>query len=188
MATRWYDQVYLPNHPRAGTNGNVFVHVIVAEQKIGRYLKPEEVVHHINMNKHDNRPDNLLVVATNSDHAAIHKGCNYELDDDGVAHAIKKVRFCKVCGKTISYGSEMCLDCWHEFLNKNSAPYKIVDGHCVIITRDELKHKIRQKSFVSIGKEFGVCDNTIRKWCKKYNLPFRTKDIKEYTDEEWVNI
>ena len=54
MATRWYDQVYLPNHPRAGTNGNVFVHVIVAEQKIGRYLKPEEVVHHINMNKHDN--------------------------------------------------------------------------------------------------------------------------------------
>lgn len=40
------------------------------------------------------------------------------------------------------------------------------------LSRKELKKRIREKPFTSIGKEFRVSDNTIRKWCKKYNLPF----------------
>ena len=35
---------------------------------------------------------------------------------------------------------------------------------------------------------FGVTDNAIRKWCKLYNLPFKVKDIKTYSDEEWEKI
>lgn len=37
-------------------------HRIVAEQKIGRTLKQNEIVHHINGNRKDNRPDNLEVM------------------------------------------------------------------------------------------------------------------------------
>jgi len=47
---------------------------------------------------------------------------------------------------------------------------------------------IRTNSFVSIGKQYGVSDNAVRKWCDGYKLPRRKRDIKEYTDEEWKDI
>ena len=46
-------------------------HRIVAEKKIGRNLKSNEVVHHINGNKQDNHPDNLVVL-TRSQHIKEH--------------------------------------------------------------------------------------------------------------------
>lgn len=55
-------------------------------------------------------------------------------------------------------------------------------------SRDELKQLIRTTPFVKIGKQFGVSDNAIRKWCDFYNLPRRICDIKKYTDEEWATI
>lgn len=57
-----------------------------------------------------------------------------------------------------------------------------------VITRNTLKDLIRTKPFTIIAKEYNVTDNAIRKWCIKYNLPKRTKDIKSYTDEEWIYI
>lgn len=48
------------------------VHRQVAEQMLGRKLKPREVVHHINRDKRDNRPENLMVFACQADHAKWH--------------------------------------------------------------------------------------------------------------------
>jgi hypothetical protein len=49
----------------------VHEHRIVAEQIIGRPLKYEDVVHHINNNKRDNRIENLQII-TRSEHINIH--------------------------------------------------------------------------------------------------------------------
>ena len=54
--------------------------------------------------------------------------------------------------------------------------------------RETLKNLIRTMPFTQIGKQYGVADNTIKKWCKQENLPYRKQDINLLSDEEWQNI
>lgn len=67
---RWGYKMVLAPH-RGKCNPYVAEHVLVAETKFGRLLKRNEVVHHINGRKHDNRPDNLLV-CTRRQHKMLH--------------------------------------------------------------------------------------------------------------------
>lgn len=43
------------------------------EEKIGRYLEPEEVVHHIDENKKNNDPDNLMLFENDAAHQRHHR-------------------------------------------------------------------------------------------------------------------
>lgn len=47
-------------------------HRVVAEQKLGRPLRPGEIVHHIDGDKHNNHPDNLEVI-TQAEHIREHR-------------------------------------------------------------------------------------------------------------------
>ena len=86
-------------------------------------------------------------------------------------------KYCIDCRIEISYTATRC--------NKCAAKQRIIEKP---INREELKKLIRNTPFTTIGKQFNVTDNAIRKWCKSYNLPTTKKEIKQYTEKEWEQI
>ena len=66
-----YRKNLVPDHPDADSKGYVGEHRLVAEEKIGRRLRKDEVAHHINGDKLDNRPDNIEVMS-DSEHRSHH--------------------------------------------------------------------------------------------------------------------
>ena len=63
-----YVLVRHPRHRLADVDGYVPEHRLVAEEAFHCTLAPKEVVHHVNKNKQDNRPENLIVFANNTKH------------------------------------------------------------------------------------------------------------------------
>jgi hypothetical protein len=65
----WFAKI--PEHPKATKHGYVLEHRVIMENKIGRLLLNNEIVHHKNGNKKDNTEDNLELM-TKSQHNIFH--------------------------------------------------------------------------------------------------------------------
>lgn len=93
----------------------------------------------------------------------------------------KKLK-CSKCGKELKLNKDnsktgLCWNCYNE------------ERYSYIPSREILKEKIRNQSFESIAKDYGFkSGNTIKKWCKKRELPYLRSEIEKYSDEEWSKI
>jgi len=63
----------LKGHPRANRSNQVYEHILVVEELLGRRVTVKEQIHHLNQQRWDNRPENL-VVCTAREHADFHSG------------------------------------------------------------------------------------------------------------------
>ena len=76
-----YTQILKRDHPFSHASGYVYEHRFIIEQKIGRFLEPEESVHHINKIKDDNRHKNLMAFKSEGIHQRFEKSCEINPSD-----------------------------------------------------------------------------------------------------------
>ena len=167
-------------------------------------------LHHKDGNKNNNSLENLELLCPNC-HAFTdtYRGRNKEM------FPIRQKKFCTGCNKEIYKRSKtgLCIDCYREFRTKNKqSQMKRIKGYCVdcgtelytngkrckechlkmirshIPDRESLKKDIFYNSFEELGRKYNVSGKAISKWCKKYNLPYKKKDINKYTEDEWMKL
>lgn len=145
-------------------NKIIRIHTIIMERKLGRALKPEEVVHHIDEDVNNFDESNLICFASNADHAGYHQGNELYFDDEGIAHCkfksvmIQKVHYkhCPNCGGLMSHTAKLCKSCYVDTIRP---PVDILQQDLIDI-----------KSYTGIGRKYEVSGNTVKKWCKYYGI------------------
>lgn len=143
-----------------------YIHVQAAEKKLGRKLGKSEVVHHVDENKENNDPDNLLVLRSEKDHRLIHSKMDVEVVHlkDGSTVVIKDQKTCPNCQRPFE-------------------PNKYDDIHCsvgcVIATQinrshipdmETLRQMVWSKPAEQVAVDFGVSGVTIKNWCDKLGI------------------
>lgn len=129
------------------------------------------ILDHKNGKNNDHRLENLRWVCPN---------CNQQLETTGykkmrTRHKLKKKNYCVECGKEISIKATRCVSCE----NKNRVKNNTVENGNIgqKPSKNELEKLIYELPFTKIGEIYGVTGNAVRKWCKKYNLPYKYNDI-----------
>lgn len=133
-------------------------------------------IHHIDGNYLNNNISNLQVLCPNchsltSNYKALNNNQNTKIRTQA------RKRYCIDCGIEISPDALRCHKC--DGINKREEKP---------ITREELKKLIRTTPFTTIGKQFNISDNAVKKWCISFGLPSKKKDIAIYTDEDWALV
>jgi hypothetical protein len=124
-----------PDHPRASSAGFVYVHILVAEQKLGRPLFPGETVHHRDHNVLNNEPENIEVFESRGEHTRHH--CLERAIDSGVNPA--KEKRCPSCRR---------VQFLTEFSPSSSRGRQVVGSYCksCCVAKQRERRKKRRES------------------------------------------
>lgn len=78
----------------------------------------------------------------------------------------------------------MCYDCIpikRDGKRKRTYNEELYDFRRRVVERpnkEKLLSLVKSNTFRQVGKMYGVSENSIRKWCKSYGLPYRKSDLK----------
>jgi len=137
------------DHPLADIYGKVYLHRHIASIKLERWLNTDECVHHIDGNKANNNFDNLAIV-TSSEHFTIHHALKGE---------VSVIHKCLICGKETKNKKYCSYNCSILASRKVTRPSK-----------EQLEKEIKENSWCALGRKYGVTDNAVRKWAKRYDI------------------
>jgi hypothetical protein len=130
------------------------MHRHAASLKIGRWIRKDEVVHHEDGDKANNEIHNLSVM-TSSEHTFLHY-----IQGGG---SLPEEKTCKTCGKHFTSRRET-----HNFCSlKCSGQSRRRVEHPSL---EGLKADMESMSWLAMGRKYGVSDNAVRKWARKYGL------------------
>lgn len=97
----------------------------------------------------------------------INVGKTWHMDIEYPIRKIKRSnKYCKICGKLLSYGSKKCNKCRSIDERHVERPEKIV-----------LAKMIFETSFTEVALKYGVSSTSIKKWCLSYGIPHLKKDL-----------
>jgi len=162
-----YVLIYKPEHPKAMKSKNwlgyVYEHIVVAEEEYKRSIGSDEEVHHLNFDRSDNTPENVIILPKKS-HMKLHKwfdnGAMMSKDINGIGVNSKNPKLrCKVCDKPLNrklmkYCSVTC-----DKIDRKSS----MD----VVTLQQIKQDfIELKTYVAVSKKYNLSDNGLRKWLR----------------------
>lgn len=166
MAVSMPKQVYRPDYHCANRFGFVLEEIVVAEEKLGRHLTKHEVIYHLDRNRSNNDPDNIIVFKSKKSKDTYMTGGTLVQCPDGAYNAQKKKerRVCEYCGRLYTprskeqkYCSSRCSEL---SLRSENMP-----------TKKELRTHLLGMSFSEISRIYNVDIKTVKSWCRIYGLP-----------------
>lgn len=175
-----YRTIYLPEHPKAMTSDNwkgfVYEHIVIVEEKIGRPINEDEVVHHLDNNPINNKYENLMVL-TRGQHLQLHRWLdkvkpfikNTEFFHDRQSTDIaKEPDYCQVCDAILQTGQDKF--CSLKCMYKSKALQQEAIRGKSKPSKEQLQEDMNILPWIHIGEKYGVSDNAARKWAKAYGL------------------
>lgn len=149
------------------------VHVRVAEEKLGRRIGKSEVVHHIDEDKANNDPENILVFRTAGDHVRHHAKIETEMFQtrDGSYVVCKVQRTCPHCERLFEPDNDRNVHCsliCSVAANSLRAQERIIGGKRP--SKETLETDINTMPMTHVGEKYGVSDNAVRKWAKNLGI------------------
>lgn len=135
-------------HPLASKpDGIVLLHRHIVSIKLGRWIRSEEHVHHLDENSLNNHPDNLVVL-TKQEHGKLH---NSPMQED------RQCVFCKNLFTVIVTSDQVY--CSNKCRGLDSVKDKA-------ITKEALEELMPFNTWTSLGELFNYTDNGIKKRAK----------------------